>query len=136
MARAKTDSSGAFAVCARVSVSRGAKVARLRATANGATKVTASLNAAQEVPTPSGASARAGGTFTGTISEGSNPRLTWRLSFRGLTGPALQAHVHTGRPGVAGPVVVPLCGDVVVVAAGVVPAPAGPAVVERRLAHE
>ena len=80
------------------------------ATANGATKVAASLNAAQEVPTPSGASARAGGTFTGTISEGSNPRLTWRLSFRGLTGPALQAHVHTGRPGVAGPVVVPLCG--------------------------
>jgi len=80
------------------------------ASANGATKIAASLNAAQEVPTPSGVSARAGGTFTGTISEGGRPRLTWRLSFRGLTGPALQAHVHLGRPGVAGPVAVTLCG--------------------------
>lgn len=80
------------------------------ASANGATRIAASLDAAQEVPTPAGVSARAGGAFAGTISEGRRPRLTWRLSFRGLTGPALQAHVHLGRPGVAGPVAVTLCG--------------------------
>ena len=40
VAKAKTDSSGAFSVCAKVSVPRGAKVARLRATANGATGTT------------------------------------------------------------------------------------------------
>jgi CHRD domain len=80
------------------------------ATANGATKVIAPLNAAQEVPKPSGVSAGASGQFRATISEGRAPRLTWRLNFRGLTGPAVQAHVHIGRPGVAGPVAVTLCG--------------------------
>jgi len=80
------------------------------AAANGATKIAASLDTAQEVPAPSGVSARAGGTFTGTISDGRRPRLTWRLSYRGLSGPAVQAHVHLGRPGVAGPVAVTLCG--------------------------
>jgi hypothetical protein len=80
------------------------------ATANGATKLTASLNSSQEVPKPSGVAARARGTFTGTLSTGANPRLSWRLTFRGLTGRAAQAHVHLGRPGKAGPVAVTLCG--------------------------
>jgi len=91
------------------------------ATANGATKVAAPLTAAQEVPPPSGVSAQARGTFTGTIAEGRSPRLNWRLSFRGLTGPALQAHVHVGRPGVAGPVVVTLCGPCATGAKGSAP---------------
>lgn len=80
------------------------------ATANGATKLTASLNSTQEVPKPTGVAAGAGGTFTGTVSAGANPRLTWRLTFKGLTGRALQAHVHLGSPGKAGPVAVTLCG--------------------------
>ena len=37
-------------------------------------------------------------------------RLTWRLTFRKLSGRAIAAHVHTGRPGKAGNVIVPLCG--------------------------
>jgi hypothetical protein len=94
--------------------------------ANGAIKIASSLDAAQEVPSPSGVSARAGGTFTGTISEGRRPRLTWRLSYRGLSGPALQAHIHLGRPGVAGPVAVTLCGPCTTGARG--SAPISPAV--------
>lgn len=29
--------------------------------------------------------------------------------FSGLTGPAVQAHIHVGKPGVSGNVLVPLC---------------------------
>jgi hypothetical protein len=36
-------------------------------------------------------------------------RLTWRLTFSRLSGKPIAAHVHLGRAGVAGPVVVPLC---------------------------
>ena len=32
------------------------------------------------------------------------------LTYSRLTGNALAAHIHMGKPGVAGPVVVPLCG--------------------------
>jgi hypothetical protein len=71
-----------------------------------AVKLTAKLSAAQEVPRPK-AAARAAGTFTATLT---GRRLAWRLTFARLTGPALAAHVHLGARGVAGPVVVPLCG--------------------------
>jgi hypothetical protein len=36
--------------------------------------------------------------------------LTWKLTFTRLSGKALAAHIHRGKPGKAGPVVVPLCG--------------------------
>jgi hypothetical protein len=47
------------------------------------------------------------GSFTGTLKGN---KLTWKLTFSGLSGPATAAHIHKGKPGVAGPVVVPLCG--------------------------
>jgi hypothetical protein len=47
------------------------------------------------------------GTFTGDISNG---KITFTLKFSGLTGPATAAHIHMGAKGVAGPVIVPLCG--------------------------
>lgn len=47
------------------------------------------------------------GTFTGTIKGG---KLSWHLSFKGLTGKATAAHIHVGRKGVSGNVLVALCG--------------------------
>src|SRR5262249_23624164 len=39
--------------------------------------------------------------------------LSWRLTFSRLTRGALAAHIHLGRPGVARPGAVPLCGPCV-----------------------
>jgi hypothetical protein len=75
-------------------------------------KLTANLKARFEVPKPKGAPMGATGLFTGTAVEGSNnqTKLTWRLTFSRLSGKAVAAHVHLGRPGKAGGVLVPLCG--------------------------
>ena len=68
------------------------------------------LNSLQEVPRPKGA-ARATGRFTATVAKiGSSATLTWRLAYSRLTGRAVAAHIHLGRRGVAGRVLVPLCG--------------------------
>lgn len=73
--------------------------------------VTTTLNSRQEVPKPKGNVRRAKGTFTATVTKsGTTGRIAWRLSFGGLTGRAMAAHIHTGKRGKAGPVVVPLCG--------------------------
>jgi CHRD domain len=71
----------------------------------------ATLGVAAEVPEPKGVRSNARGTFTaGLTRRGTRGTLTWRLTFRGLTGSATAAHVHLGKVGVAGPVMVPLCG--------------------------
>jgi hypothetical protein len=73
--------------------------------------LTARLGAAQEVPRPKGAPAAAGGSFAAELVRGaSRTTLSWRLTFRGLSGKATAAHVHRAAPGRAGPVAVPLCG--------------------------
>jgi hypothetical protein len=72
-------------------------------------RLSAALNAAQETPAPKAAT-RATGRFTATLRGRS---LAWRLTFSRLSGKALAAHVHLGRKGIAGPVVVPLCGPCV-----------------------
>lgn len=73
-------------------------------------KVSAKLKSGAEVPTPVGAE-NAKGSFRGTYVENEQgAKLTWKLSFSRLTGPATAAHIHMGKPGVAGPVTVPLCG--------------------------
>ena len=83
----------------------------IRAQLGTAATVTATLTARQEVPRPKGTLARAGGVFTLSASKNdAGTRLTWRLTFRRLTGRAVGAHVHIGRRGVAGPVAIPLCG--------------------------
>ena len=72
--------------------------------------VSATLKNNTEVPRAKGA-ALAKGSFTGTYVENkTGANLTWKLSFSHLTGKALAAHIHKGRRGQAGPVVVPLCG--------------------------
>ncbi len=71
----------------------------------------AALTRGQEVPRPVGAKATAAGTFSATTKEqGSTRTFHWKLTFRNLTGKAVAAHVHMGKRGVSGPVLIPLCG--------------------------
>lgn len=78
--------------------------------AKGAHLYGATLNVAQEVPRPQGA-AGAKGTFTARVAlAGGKATLRWKLSFSGLTGSAVAAHVHKGRKGKAGDVLAALCG--------------------------
>jgi hypothetical protein len=73
--------------------------------------LTATLEAAKEVPKPTGVSANAGGSFSaGLIRKGTGGTISWRLTFHGLTGKATAAHIHLAKPGKPGPVAVPLCG--------------------------
>ena len=70
----------------------------------------AALGPSAEVPRPVGA-ANAAGSFSATVTERrGKATIRWTLTFRRLTGPAVAAHIHRGRAGVAGPVVVALCG--------------------------
>jgi hypothetical protein len=72
-------------------------------------KVSATLKPNLEVPKPKGATG-AHGAFSGTYVENAKgATLKWKLTFGGLTGPALQAHIHQGKPGTSGNVIVPLC---------------------------
>jgi hypothetical protein len=73
-----------------------------------ATKMTftAVLNVGQEKPVPKGTKSGAAGKFTATVS---GTTVTWRLTFSHLTGPATAAHIHAGKKGVPGAVIVPLC---------------------------
>lgn len=70
----------------------------------------ATLGPKAEVPKPN-AAAKAAGNFTATITERrGKATIRWTLTFRRLSGRAVAAHIHRGAPGVAGPVVVALCG--------------------------
>jgi hypothetical protein len=75
-------------------------------------KLTSTLKASSEVPKPTGVKAGATGTFTGTAVElaNSRARITWKLTFSKLTGAAGAAHIHIGKVGKAGNVMVALCG--------------------------
>jgi hypothetical protein len=73
--------------------------------------LTAQLTAAQEVPKPKGVRASAKGTFTAAVvRSGTGGKLSWRLTFRGLTGKATASHIHLGARGRPGAVRVSLCG--------------------------
>jgi hypothetical protein len=74
--------------------------------------LTANLKARFEVPKPTDVPAAAVGAFKGKAIELENDRvrLTWRLTFSHLSGRAVAAHIHVGRRGKAGNVMVPLCG--------------------------
>jgi hypothetical protein len=67
---------------------------------------TAALSSGQEVPKQVVRDTAAHGLFKGTLSGG---KLKWRLTFAKLTGFATQAHIHVGRKGKSGNVVIPLC---------------------------
>jgi len=76
-------------------------------------KLTANLKARSEVPKTVGVPASAVGLFTATavLQRYGGAKITWRLSFSHLTGRASGgAHIHRGKPGKAGGVMVALCG--------------------------
>jgi hypothetical protein len=86
----------------------GAAVARSQA---NEIQLSASLNATQEVPAPTGDVSAARGVFSATVTKAdAGAVVTWQLTFSGLSGPAGAAHIHIGAPGQSGPVSVPLCG--------------------------
>jgi hypothetical protein len=63
-----------------------------------------------EVPKPKEA-AGAKGAFTATVTEsGSTRTIKWKLTFSKLSGKAIAAHIHKGKRGFAGAVMIPLCG--------------------------
>jgi hypothetical protein len=70
-------------------------------------RLSATLNAGQEIPKQVVKNQAGHGTFTGTLV---GTKLTWKLTFAKLSGPAAAAHIHTGAMGKAGGVVVALCG--------------------------
>jgi len=75
------------------------------------TKFRAVATAGAEVPKPKGVPARARGTLAVTTTESSGSvSIAWTLIFKSLTGRAQAAHIHRGKPGKVGPVVVSLCG--------------------------
>src|SRR5581483_2457009 len=67
---------------------------------------TATLNGAQEVPTPT--SLTATGTGTLVLNRSNNTITSCSLTFSNLAGPAIAAHVHLAPPGTAGAIIVPL----------------------------
>ncbi len=80
------------------------------ALAAGIYTVNATLKAQTEVPAAR-APAGAKGAFSGSYKENARGALLkWKLSFSGLSGAASAAHIHKGKPGASGPVLVPLCG--------------------------
>jgi hypothetical protein len=81
------------------------------AAAHGTYKVAATLNAKQEVPKQAVSAPNGTGTFTGKyVEHGKTATLTWKLTIARLSGPATAAHIHMGKKGVAGNVLVALCG--------------------------
>lgn len=91
-----------------------------------AVRLTAGLDARQEVPKPKGTPADARGSFVATLERrGTTGTLTWRLTFRELSSKATAAHVHLGKRGRPGPVSVALCGPCRSSAHGSVKARAG-----------
>jgi len=74
-------------------------------------KFKARLTAGAEVPKPANVPAGATGQFTVTTIEPKKGtvKLSWKLTFSHLSGKAMQAHIHIGKPGKAGNVLVALC---------------------------
>jgi len=80
------------------------------ASASTSHKISAPLTVKQEVPKQVVKAPNAKGLFAGTIVQnGKNATLKFKLSYSGLSGPATAAHIHLGKRGVAGNVLVPLC---------------------------
>jgi hypothetical protein len=81
-------------------------LAGIAGAASMSTKVSAKLTAKAEIPVQVVKNTKGTGSFTGTLN---GRKLVWKLTFGKLTGPALAAHIHMGKAGKAGNVVVPLC---------------------------
>jgi Cu/Zn superoxide dismutase len=70
------------------------------------TKLTAFLTVNQSIPMPKGA--HGSGKFTATVT---GTKITWRMTFKGMTGAVSAAHIHSALAGKANPKpAVSLCG--------------------------
>ena len=69
------------------------------------TALFAGLRGAREVPDPGDPDARGRAAIGVAVQQ---QRLCWAIRVRNIELPATGAHIHEGRPGVAGPIVVPL----------------------------
>lgn len=75
------------------------------------TSVKADMLTGYQEATPAGVSSTASGTFNATIDEDSDPpTITYRLTYVGLSGPALFSHIHFGNRYDSGGVSTFLCG--------------------------
>jgi hypothetical protein len=73
-------------------------------------KVSATLNARQEIPKQVVKVPNATGSFSGSyVEHGKTATLKWKLTYSRVGGSATAAHIHLGKTGVAGNVIVPLC---------------------------
>jgi CHRD domain-containing protein len=69
------------------------------------------MTAGQETHSLKGNVSKAKGGFTATVTrEGRGTELRWRLGWEGLTGRAQAAHIHLGKRGKSGAVIIFLCG--------------------------
>ena len=81
------------------------------AAAKGSYRISSTLTVKQEVPKQAVKAPNARGSFTGTVVEsGKKATLKWKLSYSHLSGAATAAHIHLGKRGVAGNVLIALCG--------------------------
>jgi CHRD domain-containing protein len=83
-----------------------ASVGSLQAVAGGGERFSARMNGYQE--TDLTLSVAGTGTFTATLAADGGS-ISYRLRYSGLTGPALFAHIHLGRPAITGGVIAFLC---------------------------
>jgi hypothetical protein len=72
----------------------------------GQTKITAELTGYQE--TPLTINSAGSGEFTATIHD-NGTAITYQLTYRDLSSPVTQAHIHFGRPAITGMIVLFLC---------------------------
>jgi hypothetical protein len=82
-----------------------APAANAPAARSGPETFQAKLDAANEVPTPTLSGNTPSGTASFTIQGNS---LAYKVTASGLSSAYTAAHIHSGAPGVAGPVIVPL----------------------------
>jgi hypothetical protein len=110
VAAALVSSSGSAAPLATGTTSE-TETSETETTEQATTRYRASISSSAEVPKPTGVRPNAGGTFTVMLTDkGSSYSLKWTLAFRNLTGRATAAHIHRGKVGKAGPVILALCG--------------------------
>jgi invasion protein IalB len=93
-----------IAVFAALAIACVALAGAAGAASTAGSPVSAKLNVKAEVPAPKGG--KGTGSFSGTLN---GSKLTWKLTWGTLSGPANAAHIHLGKAGKAGNVVVPLC---------------------------
>ena len=99
----------AVACLAPVGAAGFALAARTASSAARSYALRAALRPGRETPAVKGLPG-ASGTFTATLTvSGRKGTLAWKLTFRGLSGLAVAAHVHLGAAGKSGPVAIPLC---------------------------